>query len=326
MPDDQLALFVSGPLNDRVRALEPDEELRALGAALPSGVKLGTSSWSFSGWDGLVYDGYVEAATLAREGLGAYAAHPLLRTVGIDRTWYSPIKSSAFQRYAEQVPEGFQFLVKAHQLCTYLHKPDRDTRKPPNARNPLFLNRDYALAQVVEPYIEGLQKKGGVLLFQFAPQDFAALGGPAAFTDALGEFFSGLPRGPRYAVEIRNRECITADYGEVLRELGIGHCAVVYPRMPAIETQSRIIAATKPSFVVARWMLQPKLNYTSAVKRYAPFATLRDPDIPRREALARLVRQALAADVPALVIVNNKAEGCAPESIRALARAIIEGA
>jgi uncharacterized protein YecE (DUF72 family) len=322
MTDDQIPLFAPGPRTARVLPRKGDDGLRALGAQLPSSVRLGTSSWSFSGWKDLVYDREVDATTLAREGLSAYAAHPLLRAVGIDRTWYAPVKASALRRYADQVPDDFQFLVKAHQLCTYFCTPDRDTHKPSSVRNPHFLDSDYALAQVVDPFVEGLQSKGGVLLFQFAPQDFAELGGPAAFADALGEFFLRLPRGLRYAVELRNRELITPAYGDVLRELQVGHCAVVYPRMPTIETQSRIIAATKPRFVVARWMLHPTLNYRAAVKRYAPFQVLRDPDNPRRQALAALVRQALAADVPALVIVNNKAEGCAPESIRELARAI----
>ena len=231
-----------------------------------------------------------------------------------------------FERYAAQVPTDFRFLVKAHQLCTYLHPPDPETHKPSTARNPHFLDPEYAIRKLVEPYVEGLGPKGGVLLFQFAPQDFSDFGGPVAFADALGEFFRQLPKGPNYAVEIRNRELITKEYGTILGELGVGHCAVIYPRMPSIETQTRLIEATKPVFVVARWMLKPNLNYKAAVKRYSPFRQLRDPDIDTRESLASLVRTALAADVPALVIVNNKAEGCAPESIRALARAILNDA
>ena len=39
-------------------------------------------SWSFPGWSGLVYDRASTETELARNGLGAYAAHPLFRSVG----------------------------------------------------------------------------------------------------------------------------------------------------------------------------------------------------------------------------------------------------
>jgi uncharacterized protein YecE (DUF72 family) len=272
-----------------------------------------------------VYDRPASAATLAREGLTAYSDHPLFGAVGVDRTWYSPVETSVLRRYAAQVPADFRFLVKAHQLCTYLRTPDPENHSPSSEVNPHFLDPEYAVKVVVEPFVEGLGAKGGALLFQFAPQDFSELGGPSAFADALGEFFRRLPKGPNYAVEIRNREMFTQEYGTVLRELSVGHCAVVYPRMPGLDTQIRLIEATNPKFIVARWMLKPSLNFQSAVERYRPFRELRDPDIERRDALAALVRRALAAHVPALVIVNNKAEGCAPESIRALAQAIVTG-
>ena len=66
-------------------------ELISLGQALPAKLHLGTSSWSFPGWNGLVYDGEFRATKLARDGLEAYAKHPQMRTVSIDRTFYAPI-------------------------------------------------------------------------------------------------------------------------------------------------------------------------------------------------------------------------------------------
>lgn len=47
-----------------------------------------------------------------------------------------------------------------------------------------------------------------------------------------------------------------------------------------------------------------------------------DEDVGSRSAVAELVARALAHDVPASVTVDNKAEGCAPESIARLARVI----
>jgi hypothetical protein len=53
-----------------------------------------------------------------------------------------------------------------------------------------------------------------------------------------------------------------------------------------------------------------------------PFRSIAEPDLPNRDAIATLVAKALAHEVPALVLINNKAEGCAPESAFELGRAI----
>ena len=98
-----------------------DGALTQLAATIPTSVRFGTSSWSFPGWAGSVYGDSYSDVQLARRGLPAYAAHLLLRTVGIDRTFYAPISESAFRGYAKQAREvapGFRFFVKAPMLFT----------------------------------------------------------------------------------------------------------------------------------------------------------------------------------------------------------------
>ncbi|MEZ6184635.1 MAG: DUF72 domain-containing protein, partial [Planctomycetota bacterium] len=83
----QLPLFAGvDPEPRRLGPASVAPELRALAARLPPTVHLGTSSWSFPGWRGVVYDREANQRELAREGLRAYAQHPLLRAVGVDRT------------------------------------------------------------------------------------------------------------------------------------------------------------------------------------------------------------------------------------------------
>ena len=82
----QLDMFGAPPAPTR-GAIEPavaDADTARLGAALPADVRLGTSSWSFPGWAGVVYRDVATEAALAKGGLGAYAAHPLLGAVGVD--------------------------------------------------------------------------------------------------------------------------------------------------------------------------------------------------------------------------------------------------
>ena len=288
------------------------------------GLRLGTSSWSFPGWAGLVYDRPAAREVLAREGLAAYARHPLLRGVGVDRSYYAPLAPSAWRDYADAVPDDFRFLVKAHELCTLprFHGSDRHAARR-GEPNPHFLDAGYATDAVVAPFCDGLGAKGGALVFQFTPQPRGALS-EAEFAERLHDFLERLPRGPCYAVEIRHRPWLGARYAEALAAGGGAHCLTVHPSMPDVPTQLRLARVDAGPAVVVRWNLGGDQRYAEARDRYAPFDRLVDPDPTTRDAVARVCAAAAATARPALVAINNKAEGSAPRSAFALARAIAE--
>ncbi len=332
-PKSQLDLFgapeppldsARGERGTKARGVQPapqNEEVAALSDALPAGIHMGTSSWSFPGWAGIVYDGEHGEQKLAREGLAAYARHPLFRSVGIDRTFYGPILSEGFAKYAEAVPEGFRFLVKAHEYCTqrrFPNHPRYGARR--GSDNPFFLDPAYATDVVVAPMAEGLGAKAGPLVFQFSPQ--AELSKELDFPEALHRFLSALPKGPLYAVELRNPALLTDAYAQVLQSTGAAHCYNAWSGMPTVLLQRRRLAA--PSALVVRWLLAPHLSYEPAKERYAPFNALVDPDEPTRDEVADLVLEATDNGRPGYVIVNNKAEGSSPLSVVALARRLFE--
>lgn len=310
-----------------VDAALPTAEIVELAARLPTGLHLGGSTWSFPGWAGHVYDRAYTPAELARGGLAAYARHPLLRGVGLDRTHYRPLPAADLAAYAEVVPPDFLFLVKAHEACTLARWPDHPRYGAERGRaNPLFLDAAYAASEVVAPYVEGLGARGGALLFEFAPQD---LGTASRFAARLHAFLAALPRGVCCAVELRNRELLTADYAAALAGAGAGHCLTVHPRMPNVRVQAHLAGVfaggDAPGCpVVGRWLLGEAGTYEAAARRFAPFNRLAAPDLAARRAWAELARQALAAGRRFLLTVNNNAEGCAPLSITALARAIVD--
>jgi uncharacterized protein YecE (DUF72 family) len=330
-PVSQLDLFtgaVSEPARRGRRAAPVGpavvpEELRALGERLPAGVFLGTSSWAFPGWTGIVYDREAAQSTLAREGLAAYARHPVLRTVGIDRTFYAPVSSVTFAEYAAQVPADFRFLVKAHEVCTLARFPPHERygvhRGQPNER---FLQASYAADMVVAPFVEGLGEKAGPLVFQFPPQDTRGFGGPARFVERLQAFFAALPRGPLYAVEVRNEELLTEGFAQVLAELGVCPVLSAWRHMPPVVHQAVRTHALEARAIVARWMLPPHLGYEEAYARYAPFHQLVEEDSVTREALAGICAAAVHRGRPTFVIINNKAEGSAPLSAVKLAQSV----
>jgi uncharacterized protein YecE (DUF72 family) len=299
-------------------------QLSALAQRLPAHVYFGTSSWAFEGWRGLVFAPDAPKTKLSRYGLAAYAQHPLLRAVGLDRTYYAPIAVSDFQIYASMVPDHFRFLVKAHELCTLpvFHGAGRYAQRQ-GETNAFFLDPVYATNQVVGPCLEGLQAKAGPILFQFPPVSVASIGGPERFAHRLHAFLDGLPRGPLYAVELRNHELFTPWYLETLVAADAVHCFNVHPTMPSLAEQCMVAPPETFRSVVVRWMLHPNLRYESARRRYEPFDRLVDEDPEHRQMIARMCLEAAASTRPSVIIVNNKAEGSSPLTIQKLAEALV---
>lgn len=329
MPDPprQLDLFDGAPAPARgVGPAAVPADVAALAARLPRSVRLGTSSWSFPGWAGIVYDRAVSAATLARRGLAAYARHPLVRTVGIDRTFYAPIAERDFAAYAAAVPDDFRFLVKAPAALTTARFPDHPRHGAQRgAASPAFLDAGWAADLVCAPLAGGLGAKAGVLVFQFPPQPAARLGGVERFAERLHAFLAALPRGLVYAVELRDAALFGAAYRDALATAGACHVVNVHPAMPDPAEQAAALDPTRAAAVVVRWMLGHGQRYEDARARYRPFDRLVDEDPVARAQIATLCRAAAGRGRDTYVVINNKAEGSAPLSAARLAAAIVDG-
>jgi uncharacterized protein YecE (DUF72 family) len=186
--------------------------------------------------------------------------------------------------------------------------------------NPRFFDAAYAADHVVGPMVEGLGHRAGPLLFQLAPQPLEQLGGnPRRFAEKLYRFLRDLPKGPLYAVEVRNAQLLTADFRAALAAAGAVPCIAAIPQLPAVEHQPVLDGP-----LVLRWLLARHHSYETALAAYHPFHELREPDPATRSQVVRLVREALRRDVPVWVIANNKAEGSAPLTLIELARALCQ--
>lgn len=306
----------------KLRAAPSVEGHRELASRLSSTIRLGAMSWSYPGWKGIVYASDASVKELAELGLTAYAEHPLLRAVEIDRSYYDPLSAETYRRYAEQVPNDFRFVVKAHEEVVVrrfpLHARYGKRRGEPNAR---YLDPCYAAEAVVAPLVEGLGEKLGIVLFQFPPEP--KIDEPRAFAEKLQRFLEALPGMARYAVEVRNPELLTPDYAQALAAAGALHCHNVWTTMPPLAAQARLIPKQARSPLFVRWLLRHGDPYAGANQRFAPFERLAEPDPTNRQRIAHLVARADAHGVPVIVLVDNKAEGSAPLGIVELARAIV---
>ena len=285
-------------------------------------LRLGTSSWSFPGWEGILWDRAATTRVLAKEGLATYARHPLLRTVGLDRTYYGPMTTEEMTALRQGLPPDFRLLVKAHAECTTVRFPDESWyRSRAGQRNELFLEPGYATQAVVEPFLAGLGEQGGVLLFQFPPQHVP--GGSRSFALRLRDFLAALPRGPQYAVEIRNPDLMTPRYIRALEEVGAAHCIVELPGMPEVRRQWEVSGGVDRPALVMRWMLARHHSYESGREAYAPFSALVDPNPEVRAAFADMIIAQAAKPRLCTLIANNKAEGSSPLTLQRLAEKLV---
>jgi uncharacterized protein YecE (DUF72 family) len=333
MADSQRMLFGDAHAVDPA---EVTESVRRLGAALPPRVHLGTSSWSFPGWTGLVYaprgGRSATEQVLARQGLPAYAAHPLFRTVSLDRTFYAPLTRGEFATYAAQVPDDFRFVVKAPAAFT--DPVIRQTGSGVAARdNPSFLDAATAASVFVRPALEGLAAKAGVLVFQCPPLGRRLLADLPRLVARLAAFMAAVAARhtgsagtlPWFALEVRDPELATAALAAGLADAGAIPCLAVHARMPPVAAQAAAFGLDRDDCVlplVARWNLHAGHAYEDAKRAYAPFDRIVEEDVPTREVLARLAARAAARGRDVFITVNNKAEGSAPVSVERLAEAI----
>jgi uncharacterized protein YecE (DUF72 family) len=295
---------------------------------LPDDIRLGTSSWFFPGWRGLIYDRTYPQTALSKAGLAAYVNIPMLRTVSLDRTFYAPISTVQYAQYARQVSEDFSFVVKAPALVCDAVVRDEGGRG--RVANPHFLDATIAAREFVVPCLDGLQAKAGPLVFQISPLPRGLVEDPATLIERLAAFFTTLPRElgscrPLYALELRNAELLTPRLMKMLGNVGVRYCIGLHDRMPEIERQEIALKAldgTTPGDLVVRWNLHRGFLYQAAKQRYEPFDRLVDEDPKTRRVLARMVVSAHRARRKVWVTANNKAEGSAPLSLLKLAEEI----
>jgi uncharacterized protein YecE (DUF72 family) len=312
-----------------VLAAPPTDALLALASTVPRSLRLGVSTWSYPGWDGLVWDGVYDASVLSRKGLEALSQHPLMRTVCVDRTFWRPLTVEQYAQMAAQVPHDFRFVVKCPNVIT--DATVRNEQGQGQARNPAFLNAAMAIAQFVHPTLQGLGDKLGVLVYQMSPMPWEVLKHPtrllAQMAQVLAATQEALHSHPQVivAVECRDPVLLSDPLIDTLRSYGATLCLGLHGKMPPIEEQLPWLRQLWPTPLVCRWNLNRifgPFGYPQAQDKHQPFDTVRTPDAHTRTVLAKTIVGITGARQPAFVTISNDAEGCAPRSIALLVEAI----
>jgi len=319
----QLTLFggatPESPDPDAARLARVHAEAAEIARHLPPGVRFGTSSWSFPGWSGLVYSAGQSQTKLAREGLSEYARHPLLTTVGIDRSYYAPIPVSDLRGYSDQLPPGFQCCLKAPAAVTALALGTPGRQMP----NPDFLSVDRLVADVLEPCAAAFSAHTGPIILEFPPFPRQQRLEPHEFHARLDRFLDALPAGFDYAVELRDARLLSPTYRDLLTRHGVAHTYNYWSAMPMPGQQAAVVPPEEHAFAVIRLLLKPGTWYEDQRDRFKPFDRLVEPDEAMRADVAALTRRALSRGRRVFILVNNKAEGSSPLTVMALAQRLV---
>lgn len=317
--EPQLGLFDPPEEDTRDSSENLARELQSIRDRLPAKLRFGTSSWTFPGWAGLVYHRrYPNQRAFLRESLREYAQHPLMRTVGVDRGYYTPVPEDDLAAYARQLPDDFRAAMKVWQRVTMPGYP-KHPRYGADAgkENPDFLDAEVFARTVHEPVRGVFSQHMGPWIVEVAPSPNPL--DPTWFCEKLDAFLEAAPSDFPFAVELRDRKLLTSEYVRTLRKHGAAHVFNYWSRMPSLAKQMRVEGLLEGSLLVVRLLLPPGARYADLKEAYAPFDRLVAPRSEMRQDLVRLVRAALDRDMECYVLVNNKAEGSSPLTVRALA-------
>ena len=307
---------------------EPEPELKArlrhkLAPLAQQGIHIGTSSWKYDGWLGQIYTperyrvrGKLSQRKFEQECLAEYAE--TFSIVCGDFSFYQFPAGEYWARLFDSAPLPLQFAFKVPEEVTVKYWPAH-ARYGPRAGtlNPSFLRADLLEAMFLEPLIP-YRDRVPLLIFEFGAFGKRSYEDTSAFLADLDRFLSQLPSRWRYAVEIRNPELLEPAYLESLRRHGVAHVFNAWSRMPELGSQLAIPGIVTADFVVARALLRVGRRYEDAVKLFAPYTHLQDPNPAARKALRQIVSEGREAKRSAYVFVNNRLEGNAPLTIDAI--------
>jgi uncharacterized protein YecE (DUF72 family) len=211
-------------------------------------------------------------------------------------------------------PAPLQFALKVPEEVTVEVFPRHPRYGPRSGRgNEQYLNVDAFQSLFLEP-LEPYRSRIACLIFEFGARGATA----QEFVAETVPFFDQLPATFRYAVEVRNHEYLVDPYFAALKEHHAAHVFNAWTKMPPLEEQIAIPGAFTADFTVVRALLRAGRAYETAVAQFAPYNKIQDENPEGRKALRELIERMKQERRTSYIFANNRFEGNAPETIRAI--------
>jgi uncharacterized protein YecE (DUF72 family) len=302
---------------------QPDFDRAAFAQRLQSlatgNIWIGTSSWKYEGWLDQIYtrERYLARGKFSQKRFETECLAEYAETFPIvcgDFSFYQFPSPEYWQRLFTSAPANLRFALKVPEEVTAEVFP-KHARYGPRAglKNESYLNADALQALFLEP-LAPYAARVSPLIFEFGTRGAP----PWEFVRRLDPFLSALPQGFRYAVEIRNREYLRGPYFDCLRAHNTAHVFNAWTKMPVLSEQIAIPGTFTADFTVVRGLLRQGRAYEDAVAKFTPYDKVRDENPEARDALREVIRRMREERRAAYIFVNNRLEGNAPETIRAV--------
>ena len=278
-------------------------------------IRIGTCSWKYDSWKGLVYP-EKEKLNYLKE----YANH--FNTVEIDKWFWSlflPSKvvlpqNKIVSDYKNSVPDDFLFTIKVPNSLTLTHFY-RKNKSEELIRNPHFLSKD--LYEQFIQSIKPLHKQIGCLIFQFEYLNKEKMPAQSVFQNLFYDFFTQILKTDiPVGIEIRNPNYLNKNYFEFLENLKIIPVFLEGYYMPSsVETCNKFKTHFKDT-VVFRLHGPDRIGIEKlSNENWDQIYIDRTQEL---EKLSELFRDLSDRKLDLFVNVNNHFEGSAPITIQKL--------
>ncbi len=259
-------------------------------------VRVGTSAFTAKGWEQTFYP----AGLGASDYLAYYAEH--FDTVEVDSTFYRTPSLQTVRKWYAQTPTDFRFAVKIPQVITH---------------EKCLLDCEAEFGRFVET-MDALGEKLTAMLLQFPYFNKKMFPIAAAFVDRLASFLARLPKGKRFALEIRNKNWVGGEFLGLLRQHNVAFALIDHPWMlhPG-ELFARLDPITA-DFAYIR-LLGDRYGIEEQTKTWDKVIVDRSREVQDWVQICqRLVRRGIEV----LVYANNHYAGHAPATVRMILEAL----
>ncbi len=276
-----------------------------------SNIYIGTCSWKYDSWRGLVYSQSIDLNYLAE-----YSRK--YNTVEIDQWFWSLFpggkvvlpRPAVVQEYVQAVPPDFKFSIKFPNSLTLTHYYRKDKTKELQL-NPFFLSTDLynRFLDILTP----MHKHIGVLMLQFEYLNKQKMKSQQEFIDKLEQFVNQVGRRFELAIEIRNPNYLNSSYFKFLKILKLSHVFLQGYYMPALSDIYDQFAEKLVSPVVIR-LHGPDRNSVEE-KSGGMWNKIIEPRNKEISRITEIITDLNARKLDVYVNVNNHYEGSAPLTI-----------
>jgi uncharacterized protein YecE (DUF72 family) len=195
-------------------------------------IRIGTSAFTAAGWESSFYPKGMKPAE--------YLTHYSTRfdTVEVDSTFYRIPSAAVVNGWARKVPDGFLLAAKVPQIITH---------------DKIVIECDDDVKHFVDT-MSLMGPKLGPILFQFGYFNKKAFKTGDDFLARLEKFLKCLPGGPKYALEIRNKNWLSKPFFDLLRSHNVAFALIDQAWMPRVSELFEKFDPITADFTYIRWL------------------------------------------------------------------------